>query len=36
MKNIGQYNQDLFVPRKKDIDSLKARVKTNKDNIGNG
>ena len=33
MKNIGQYNQDLSVPRKKDIDSLEARVKTNEDNI---
>ena len=33
MKNIGQYNQDLSVPRKKDIDSLETRVKTNEDNI---
>ena len=33
MKNIGQYNQDLSVPRKKDIDFLEARVKTNEDNI---
>jgi hypothetical protein len=33
MKNIGQYNQDLSVPRKKDIDALEARVKTNEDNI---
>lgn len=33
MKNIGQYNQDLSVPRKKDIGSLEARVKTNEDNI---
>ena len=33
MKNIGQYNEDLSVPRKKDIDSLEARVKTNEDNI---
>lgn len=33
MKNIGQYNQDLSVPRKKDIDSLEARIKTNEDNI---
>lgn len=33
MKNIGQYNQDLSVPRKKDIDSFEARVKTNEDNI---
>lgn len=28
MKNIGQYNQDLSVPRKKDIDSLETRIKT--------
>lgn len=27
MKNIGQYNQDLSVPRKKDIDSLETRIK---------
>lgn len=33
MKNIGQHNQDLSVPRKKDIDSLETRVKTNEDNI---
>ena len=33
MKNIGQYNQDLSVPRKIDIDSLETRVKTNEDNI---
>lgn len=33
MKNIGQYNQDLSVPRKKDIDSLETRIKTNEDNI---
>lgn len=33
MKNIGQYNQDLSVPRKKDIDSLEVKVKTNEDNI---
>lgn len=33
MKNIGQYNEDLSVPRKKDIDSLETRVKTNEDNI---
>ena len=33
MKNIGQYNQDFSVPRKKDIDSLETRVKTNEDNI---
>lgn len=33
MKNIGQYNQDLSVPRKKDIDSLETRVTTNEDNI---
>lgn len=33
MKNIGQYNQDSSVPRKKDIDSLETRVKTNEDNI---
>lgn len=33
MKNIGQYNQDLSVPRKKDIDSLETRVKTNENNI---
>lgn len=33
MKNIGQYNQDLSVPRKKDMDSLETRVKTNEDNI---
>ena len=33
MKNIGQYNQDLSIPRKKDIDSLETRVKTNEDNI---
>ena len=28
MKNIGQYNQDLSVPSKKDIDSLETRIKT--------
>ena len=33
MKNIGQYNQDLSIPRKIDIDSLETRVKTNEDNI---
>ena len=33
MKNIGQYNQDLSISRKIDIDSLEARVKTNEDNI---
>lgn len=33
MKNIGQYNQDLSVPRKIDIDSLETRIKTNEDNI---
>lgn len=33
MKNLGQYNEDLSVPRKEDIDSLETRVKTNEDNI---
>lgn len=32
-KNLGQYNNDLSVPRKKDLDSLESRIKTNEDNI---
>ena len=32
-KNLGRYDNDLSVPRKKDIDSLESRVKTNEDNI---
>ena len=32
-KNLGTYDDDLSVPRKKDIDALTLRVKTNEDNI---
>lgn len=32
-KNLGLYNNDLSVPRKKDIDALTLRVDTNEDNI---
>lgn len=32
-KNLGLYNSDLSVPRKKDIDALTLRVSTNEDNI---
>lgn len=32
-KNLGLYNNDLSVPRKKDIDAVAARVSTNEDNI---
>lgn len=32
-KNLGLYNNDLSVPRKKDIDALTLRVSTNEDNI---
>lgn len=33
MKNLSLYNNDLSVPRKKDIDALTLRVDTNEDNI---
>ena len=32
-KNLGRYDNDLSVPRKKDIDALTLRVNTNEDNI---
>lgn len=32
-KNLGLYNNDLSVPRKKDIDELTLKVNTNEDNI---
>jgi hypothetical protein len=32
-KNLGRYDNDLSVPRKKDIDALTLRVDTNEDNI---
>lgn len=32
-QNLGLYNNDLSVPRKKDIDALTLRVDTNEDNI---
>ncbi len=32
-KNLGLYNNDLSVPRKKDIDALTLRVDTNENNI---
>lgn len=32
-KNLGLYNDNLSVPRKKDIDAVASRVNTNEDNI---
>ena len=32
-KNLGQYDNDLSVPRKKDLDALETRIKTNEDDI---
>ena len=32
-KNLGLYNNDLSVPRKKDLDDLDIRIKSNEDNI---
>lgn len=32
-KNLGLYNNDLSVPRKKDLNALETRIKTNEDDI---
>lgn len=33
MKNLGQYNDNLSIPQKEDVDSLETKVNTNEDNI---